>query len=249
LKTFAIPLRKKLWFPSHNKGFAAVTAVYLLPILAIGFFAVSVLMFYTESLERRDFACQKAVLAAQKASAKPIDRLLKLNPVILGLRTALKTSYALLATATATYNAPLAAKATEQIISLKKQQSRIAHLQKTFISLAATQMNSAPARLMRSPQLQRPELLKGETSVSGGLYRPAVEANDSGTPPTYKLKNNFEQAQSVKLTWKSRWSLGDFQWLQNWLNFQKIETMRSCAGTLQSFSEGQFEPRLIRARF
>jgi hypothetical protein len=225
-----------------------VACLTLMPLYFIAGIAVLILVFSTEAVERRNYSCQQAVLRAQKLAAVPIEQLLKLNPIILSLRAALKMAYATLAFANITYNAPLAAKATEEIAAIKLRQVRLHELQQSLIRYAQIQMFSARGRF-QAPSVQS-ELFPGVTGVNQIFNGPAVEPTEAGlVPATYRLKNNFEREQLIQLNWSARWTLGEYQWITKWIGLHNIRLQRSCAATLQETDLKKLKPSLIKAKF
>lgn len=194
---------------------ALLWLVVTLPlILSVLFVSSAVITFHIHKQDAID-TCRENLLSLQSRNSQALQRMLSLNPEALRLRAELLLVNQQLLAATIAGQPALIAALKSRKLAIRFQQRRLDQIQKNILQ---TTKRSHELLLKRAHQIQR-NLLRQQTRDSsnwvnlGVILTPvskaiiAIKPDDNRLAPTYSAYQNFEQKQSVSLSWKST-----YQW-------------------------------------
>ena len=140
------------------------------------------------------------------------QKLFKMNAVSTALRIEIVALQAGIATALATFNAPLAAQLTRQLHTAYKQQDMLDSAQKALIRFADLRAKAEYFRLFtkNNAELYQRTSAWSQFLLSFSLMRPTTPPRLSVKPdsiggkgPNYELESNYKTTQRVELFWNS----------------------------------------------
>lgn len=194
---------------SNRRGFALAMILGLLPILFGGFFTTSLAIGVIQSDLKLKFLCRSEGLRAQEKVGHHLQKLMSLNPRAAQLRLQIQSARIALAAAIAAQNPVAVTKLSQRIAHLTKLQSSLDIRQKQLINESNRELSTRYHRtqgLLRTNGAQAlnsfPGLLFKFENRSGKLPRLAVEPDNPGLAPLYRLQTGFEQKQTLAHRWQ-----------------------------------------------
>lgn len=227
---FALELPRSSSVSTENlksqKGFVQVFLISLLPILLAGFLVILFSQYYLKNWMESVHICRVELLTSQKKTAGHLKRLMDFNPVAQALRTALVAAEIEFAVALATENFAAMAIAQQKIQNIKRQQRALDKIQKAIIAQANFQMARGVEAVSRKIKQQSAALqAKLPEYFSFRIYqirvfptRLAVKPDRPDIAPVYGLQRNFEDRQSLHVSWTSEFRTrnnGSQKWIKN----------------------------------
>lgn len=210
----------------NQQGFANIAFLSFLPILVISFLTLLFSQYLTKNWMQALHTCRTELLSTQNQVGKDLKRLMEMNKVAGSLRMALQAAYVELAAAIAAENPGWVAKVRWQIQQIKTQQKILDASQKTVIALANFKLNAGVYQVMQKiykqnaeNQARLPDFFRFQ--IKNILPFPtllAVRPDKADIAPVYELKQKFNEAQAIHVSWISYFQTtdkGPLKWLIN----------------------------------
>lgn len=250
MKTFS---NNTIFRKNSDHGFVAIFIVILLPLLLSLLIATISILHYLQLDKKLKYTCLKNQLVAQESSADNLNKLLKLNPKALKLRTARAIAQKIYIAAIASANPKAIAIAFQKLKMIKFQQFLLDSQQKLLI-------NSSKDKLYRS-YYQNLNSIKEIFNlhnqsiihitrfklhrINGKMAQFAVAPDLPDLAPIYKLDLDFLSKMQMVHSWQYNMQVTPA--LNQFIHFD-IQFRRSCSTTLTQ-QEGQWRSITVKDKF
>lgn len=228
----------------HDRGFALVLLLALLPALLSGFAALLLTLGLVQTRSKLRNSCRRTLLGGLESAGRELKTLIDLNTPAQELRTSISVTKAAISAASAAGQVEVAAALEVKLRSLQVQQILLDLRQRSLVVAAQTAITAAQSKALagvagdgNSVVTARP---RGFSAV-----RPAVHRVGSGPAPDYALDSSFSDAQKLEQQWQSDFALPGA--LGKFLNVTG-HLEETCAATLQP-GDGPWRARLAEDKF
>lgn len=233
---------------SNQLGFLNVILITLMPLFLICGIGVMHTLSLIEIKSLPKNICRTNLLRTQSKTKSYLEKLLSLNFEAEQLRIKLSTMKIKLSQAILISNVPAIAYYEAQIARITSRQLVLDSKQRKIITSADINLldgsNTARQEIMKSLKLKKNLFsywLDIKFSQSSHTINLAVIPNDPGLAPTYRVKNNFLDEQTIQQSWIITMSGKEF--VKKFIH-SEFEFKESCQASIEQ-RNGLWTERLV----